>query len=289
MYRLGERQLGVVLARQLAKLEAPRWFVDDRVRTGILVPVFRGAYRLAGAPASFEGRVLAACMLLGGRASHATAAAVLRFQGWSGGPIEVTVPRDKHRVLEGAVVHRADLGPADRCSVGSLKSTSPGRTIVDLAGRLRLTDLEDLVDAELTSGRLSERALRNRVAAAGRTKRGAGALREMLSGPVPHSVLERMALRTLAGAAPRPELQHEIFDGRRFVARVDMFWPDQRLVLELNGRRFHGAREVFEADIRREADLNRLGFTVRRVTYRMLRDDPAFVVAYIQGSLAAVA
>ncbi len=40
---------------------------------------------------------------------------------------------------------------------------------------------------------------------------------------------------------------------------VDFFWPEQRLVVEIDGYRYHSTRRAFEHDRRKEADLQRPG------------------------------
>jgi very-short-patch-repair endonuclease len=61
---------------------------------------------------------------------------------------------------------------------------------------------------------------------------------------------------------------------------VDFLWPEQRLVVEVDGYAFHSSRAAFERDRSRDADLHAAGFRVIRVTWRQLVDEPeVFLVA----------
>jgi very-short-patch-repair endonuclease len=46
--------------------------------------------------------------------------------------------------------------------------------------------------------------------------------------------------------------------------RPDMLWPDRRLVVELDGKRAHSTAAQLGADARRQAELERRGYTVIR-------------------------
>jgi very-short-patch-repair endonuclease len=66
---------------------------------------------------------------------------------------------------------------------------------------------------------------------------------------------------------------------------VDFHWPGARLVIEVDGYRFHSSRAAFERDRRRDADLSDAGFRVIRVTWRQLVEEPLAVVARIARAL----
>ena len=62
---------------------------------------------------------------------------------------------------------------------------------------------------------------------------------------------------------------------------VDALWPDQKLIVELDGYAFHGTRAAFESDRMRDAALQIAGYRVLRVTYRRLLEEPGAVVSAI--------
>ena len=95
----------------------------------------------------------------------------------------------------------------------------------------------------------------------------------------------RVLLRE-AGLAP-PKTQYVLCDlDGRFVARVDFCWPDQRLVLEADGRRWHDPDDARHADRRRSNACARLGWRVLRVTWAEAVHDGEAVVALVRASLA---
>ena len=53
---------------------------------------------------------------------------------------------------------------------------------------------------------------------------------------------------------PEPVLHHRIFDGSRFVAEVDLAYPELRIAIELDGK-VHLEPEVRERDLPRQNDL----------------------------------
>jgi very-short-patch-repair endonuclease len=55
---------------------------------------------------------------------------------------------------------------------------------------------------------------------------------------------------------------------------VDIFWPDQRLIVELDGREYHDDEDAFEDDRDKDADLVAAGFRVVRVTWNRLTQEP---------------
>ena len=187
-------------------------------------------------------------------------------------------------------MHRSrHLAAPDRALVRGIPVTSVARTLADLgdvappahvrsafaaAERLQLLDM-DAIDAAVTT-------------AAGR-RRGARILSEVLRGYDPRwsqtrSDLELAMLDVLAAYdLPAPQVNAWIAD--RYIA--DMLWPDRRLIVEVDGDRYHHAAGARRADARRDHELRRLGYGVLRVPERELRDRPALVAARLARALAA--
>lgn len=64
-----------------------------------------------------------------------------------------------------------------------------------------------------------------------------------------------------------PQLQHEVRDAReRFVARVDLAYPEQRLAIEYEGDHHRVQAQQWRRDIGRTRELEHLGWRVLRVT-----------------------
>jgi very-short-patch-repair endonuclease len=61
---------------------------------------------------------------------------------------------------------------------------------------------------------------------------------------------------------------------------VDFCWPEQRLIVETDGRR-HLTRAAFERDRARDALMTAVGWRVMRFTTWQVRGDPATVAARV--------
>jgi len=51
---------------------------------------------------------------------------------------------------------------------------------------------------------------------------------------------------------------------------MDAYWPEQRLVVELDSWRHHGTRAAFERDRERDADLQARGIATVRFTFEQV-------------------
>ena len=87
---------------------------------------------------------------------------------------------------------------------------------------------------------------------------------------------------------PDPIRQHDV-GGETWIGRVDVCYPHARLVIELDGRRWHDSHLAREDDRRRDNALVVAGWRVVRITWRELMDDPAATVALVRRLLAASA
>ena len=68
---------------------------------------------------------------------------------------------------------------------------------------------------------------------------------------------------------------------------VDLYWPEQRLVVEFDGWAYHSTRAAFERDRLKDAELQLAGERVIRVTHRQLTRRPEALVARFATGLAA--
>jgi very-short-patch-repair endonuclease len=67
---------------------------------------------------------------------------------------------------------------------------------------------------------------------------------------------------------------------------VDQLWPEQRVVVEADGRETHDTASAFERDRRRDVALQLAGFLVLRFTRRRLREEPGAVLREVAAALA---
>ena len=66
---------------------------------------------------------------------------------------------------------------------------------------------------------------------------------------------------------------------------VDFHWPEQRLILEADGRDFHGTPQAVERDRERDLALELAGWEVIRITWRLLTEQPHRVAARLRSRL----
>lgn len=86
----------------------------------------------------------------------------------------------------------------------------------------------------------------------------------------------------VAAGLPAPATQVTVRCGGGGRFRVDFVWVEQRLCLEVDGFRYHGAPGRFVADRQRSNLLAAAGWEVLRTTAAEVRDDPAPLVAAIR-------
>ena len=190
------------------------------------------------------------------------------------GPVDVTVPRRTHCERQGVRVHTVRrLHPEDCTTVDGIPVTSVHRTLLDFAEvagfqRLRLA-LEAAERRDLLDGRQLERLYER-----ARGRRGLGPLKAAVaelrgSAPWTQSELER-AFHALIREWRLPEPQvNVIVEG--FL--VDFWWPEARLVVELDGYRFHKDRRTFEDDRRRDTKLQLAACMTMRVTQTRIENE----------------
>jgi very-short-patch-repair endonuclease len=65
-----------------------------------------------------------------------------------------------------------------------------------------------------------------------------------------------------------------------------MLWADEKVIVELDGWRFHGTRSAFERDRRRDVDLQLSGHLVLRFTWRQLATEPDALIDSVLDAIA---
>ena len=83
----------------------------------------------------------------------------------------------------------------------------------------------------------------------------------------PESNLEARLIDLIdAAGIPRPLRQKDLGDNVRWLGRVDLYWSQWLLVVEVDSDRYHGALSDREDDAKRQRALAAAGYTVVRVT-----------------------
>lgn len=259
-----------LLTTEVLRAEGLSWveianLVDDRM----LERIIRGLYRIAGTKSPVQDIAAALQRHPRARASYVTG---LFLHGF-----EVTPPAEPQFVLESGSsssnrlgeMHRSPLPASDCTRRHRLPVTTVARSIVDSAESLDVESLARVVNEGITRRMTTlERILEvaDRLEAApGRV--GSGRLRTVLAtwtdAIKPDSMAEAAAIRfiRLAGL-PAPVTQHVIEDDDgAFIARVDMAWPDRKVVREYDSFQWHRVDGV-EADEERRQGMERLGWSV---------------------------
>lgn len=272
-HSIASRQGGVVSAAQLSELGVSQATLHRRVKTGELVEVHRGVYRVVGAPRSELQELWAGLLAAGDRAavSRRSAASLWGLHGiWAGQLPEITVPTDWPLDLNGVVVHRSDhLALPDVVErTDGLRVTSPARTLLDIGAAVGPLAVESACIDALHRGLVSYRKLVDVYArVGGKGRPGSAAMRQFLQGSCEgvaaiESELEVRLWRLLRQFGfPRPTPQFWVSTpGGRF--RLDFAWPELTAGVELNGKAGHAGPLAQKRDRRRAKLLREAGWTV---------------------------
>jgi very-short-patch-repair endonuclease len=191
-----------------------------------------------------------------------------------------------HRSRSSRSIHRhvSDV-PADERSVEEgIPTTSVHRTILDLAATASVDEVVAMIkEAEYLNrwDRLSLPDLLERYPG----KRGSRKLRFALQriteeppGRTRSKFEERFAPFLRRHSLPLPRFNDWIFiNGKRY--QVDCLWPGTNLIVELDGWQGHRTRSAFREDRARDRALTAAGYSVTRLTWNQLDDEPEAVAA----------
>ncbi|MGH9115793.1 MAG: hypothetical protein ACRDWW_08190 [Acidimicrobiales bacterium] len=289
-------QHGVVHRGQLLALG-----ITDRHIFGLLAAatwerVYPGVYRSAASRATFEQRLMAACLAAGPQAvaSHASA---IWLWGLSASPPDhpaLTVPARAHPRLRGVEVHRLndlDLGAVRYRR--NVPCTDPVRALVDLAAVARRQELTASVNLALSTGLVPAATMQAELERRARKgRRGVRQLRSLLHergvlGAPDASVLEietMLLLRRFEIAVCGREVRTEP-DGRY---RIDIALRPP-VALEVDGYAYHWSPEAKAHDECRRTALRLAGTFLLVYTWRDIRFDAHRVAREVRGALAKYA
>ena len=199
-------------------------------------------------------------------------------------PVDILVVNGSRAKRDAILPHRSrNLQPQDVGHVGPIPVTSPARAILGCAENHSLIQIEALIADAFAARKVTDQALDELAARAGRTP-GARKLRLLRKEGVKltRSEAERILRRLLKQAGlPQPATEYPI--GRYF---ADFAWPRHRLVVEFDGFATHGHKQAFTPDRKRGGDITVKNWSVMHVTWDELIDEPLSVVARIAGALA---
>lgn len=240
LWSLAKRQHGVVARAQLTNLGLSRGAIQHRIERGRLHPLHRGVYAVGRPTVGQRGRWMAAVLRCGRDAllGYRSAGALWGILEHDPETIEIVVPARVDPRPPGIRVHRhSTLRAEDRDSHLRIPVTAPVATLIDLATQLGDARLERSINAADRLGLIDPKTLRVAVDS-GPRRPGVGRLRGLLDRHTfraTDSEAEQRFLRLLRRAGlPEPATQVSV-NG----FRVDFYWPDFGLVVEIDGLRYH--------------------------------------------------
>ena len=202
------------------------------------------------------------------------------------GPVHVTVPSGTRvRQRRDRRIHFSDVPIPETRRRHGILVTSPSRTWADLAAIVPPAALLAVTDQMLATGFPADEfqvLLRRYAGRRGmRAARRATGWADARAGSPMESVLRWVVIEA---GLPRPVLQYVVLAGGRFAGRVDMAWPDQKVLVEFDGD-VHRERAVFVDDVRRQNRLVLAGWTVLRFTSADVLGRPQHVLSVLRTAL----
>jgi predicted transcriptional regulator of viral defense system len=285
MSELARRQHGVVSRTQLIELGLGEDAIEHRLTHGRLHRLHPGVYAVGHRLVPREGLWMAAVLASGSDAllSHHTAAALWGLRGYSGGAIHVVVPRrstSSKRIRR----HVSHVPDDERAVEEGIPVTSVHRTIFDLATAVSVDEtIAMLREAEYRQrwDRLSLPHFLERYPGKRGARKVRAALERLKSEPPGRKrkgLEERFALFLQRHHLPLPRFNDWILLGDKRYC-VDCHWPGTVQIVELDGWQGHGTRSAFRSDRGRDRKLRVAGYSVTRLTWAQLDDEPEAIAA----------
>jgi hypothetical protein len=200
-------------------------------------------------------------------------------------PVEVVVPASSGiRTRAGLLVRHREIPRGEVVSVRGLRTLALPLTLAGLC--LQLPEVEALAAIDkAVHRRLTDPVSLSQYAEAARGRPGMARLRSLalLAGPAESPMETRLRWLLIQAGLPRPEVQANLRDGAaRFVGRVDLYYPEARLVLEYDGGHH---RERLVEDNRRQNALVNAGYRLLRFTAADIHRRADVVVAQVGAAL----
>lgn len=241
-----------------------RWVADRK-----LIRVYRGVYAVGHLQSNPVNAAHAALLAGGERSALAGGCALVLWAVWRRWPRRLEIVTAADRRPTGLLVHRSTtLLQRDVTKVQGLRVTSPARTMLDMAARLPPAQLTRAINDLRLRELLTLDALED-VIARNPTHRSAVVLREHLehtqAEPTRSALEDRFLPLLRKHGLPVPLINVQVAE-----YRVDAYFPEQRLIVELDGWGSHRTRYRFIEDRRQDlAILAAMGIP----TVRLPHDD----------------
>jgi very-short-patch-repair endonuclease len=256
--------------------------IDWLIRRGSLEAVLPGVY---SAPEWRQNPILGMrCALLRHRDGVLIGGAAARVSFWPTAPlqgIQLAVPY-KVRPQRGFTFIQRAIPPDLIVERDGLRLTSPALTALDLATEA----CADSIDVALRTRAATLTGMHAVLARTAKRSGNQARLRLLLdSRDEPWSAAERRAHRLLRGAKITGWKGNLPVVVRDQLYYLDVGFRRECLALEIDGRLHRDNPELFESDRRRQNALVLAGWRVLRFTWRMLDDDPAYLIDQVRRAL----
>lgn len=281
VYEIAHRQFGLFTAEEWYQNGLSRDQLKNRAVRGHIRRVANKIYSLSGAPETLNFRIMAGCMRAGpiAAASHGTAAALWGLIPSSEDFDAVHISSPRHLdPIDGYRFHRVSLDPAYIAERNNLPLTDVPRTLLDACAHLYHRRSGRLIDRALREGLTTIDELMDRLSEERRRGRsGVGAMCKHISERDPSNVEARSMLEqdvfdlVVRSGFPAPKRNHLVESSEGFPWELDLYWPEHRLVIEVDAYATHGSFESFHKDRDKDLDLTALGLRVLHVTDEMAR------------------
>ena len=213
--------------------------------------------------------------------SHEAAGRLHGLPESPGGIVSLSVPHGRRPRIADARVRRVDdLGQDQIVRFDGLPTTGLPRTIVDLSSVLHIARLRLLVERVVVERRTSLAQVGATLAGLRRQgKPGVTLLCRVLDelGPgdgIPNGELERLFDDlVIRSGLPAPVHEHPLPGLGARTGFVDRCWPDARLIVELDGRKWHTRRQQMLADHDRSLQAQAAGFETIRLLWEHVHSD----------------
>jgi hypothetical protein len=266
---LANAQHGTVARWQLLARGIPGKVIDNWVAAGVLHVWHRGVYAVGHRVLGAHGRRKAAALAGGERSALCcqTAGDFLNVRPNASGTVHLWVPNQRGRKIDGIVCHRfGDMLEEDIEEVNGIRTTRPMRVLADMAGTWDVETLEKAFARTELNQRFDLRHL-DAILARRPNRAGLRKIRYVMGiyeGPVPDMTaleLRGMELVKLAGL-PTPIPQQHVG-----LHRVDFYWPDRRLIMEMDSIRWHLTIGRWQSDQDRTNEHLADGIATTRVSW----------------------
>jgi hypothetical protein len=254
--------------------------------------LFRNVHARNGVELTARDMAVAAWLWSGRSATVAgcSAAAVLGSR-WVDACEPAELIRANRRAPRGILVYSDALTERDVCRVGEMRVTTPARTAFDIGRRQPLLVAVPRIDALLRVSGVAVadvRAVSDRNPGVRGIRNAARALDVADAGAEsPPESLTRILI-VMAGL-PQPQTQIVVTDDcGNPIYRLDMGWPQDKVAIEYDGAQHWTDPAQRARDIERLEFLAAQGWTIIRISWTQLRDQPKSVVERVAKALGAV-